>query len=225
VTRLAALLPVALAACAQNHIAPYVPRQREYRVPDDAAPRRAPESDGSLWADGAPGTMLFADARALRVDDLVVVRVEESADARRSAGTDLSRATAHSAALSAFLKLNGRALVDSPEGGLKTETGRTFRGEGSSDRSESLSATVPALVRKVLPNGNLFIEGHRVVLVNREEHHFYISGVVRPVDIDQDNSVRSSAIADAEIEFTGRGDLSENQHQGILSRLGWLCPF
>ncbi len=93
-------------------------------------------------------------------------------------------------------------------------------------RSEHLTATVPAIVRKVLPNGNLFIEGHRVVLVNSEEQHFYISGVVRPIDIDQENSIKSSQIADAEIEFTGRGVLSDNQHQGWLSRyFGWIWPF
>ena len=78
----------------------------------------------------------------------------------------------------------------------------------------------------VRANGNLFIEGHRVVLVNNEEQHFYISGVVRPIDIDQENSVKSSMIADAEIEFTGRGILSDNQKQGWLSRyFGWLWPF
>ncbi|MFZ4532964.1 MAG: flagellar basal body L-ring protein FlgH, partial [Alsobacter sp.] len=60
---------------------------------------------------------------------------------------------------------------------------------------------MPAIVRKILPNGNLFIEDHRVVLVNAEEQHFYISGVVRPIDIDQYNSVKSAMIADAEIEF------------------------
>jgi flagellar L-ring protein FlgH len=85
---------------------------------------------------------------------------------------------------------------------------------------------VPALVRKVLPNGNLFVEGHRVVLVNNEEQHFYISGVVRPIDIDQENSVKSSMIADAEIEFVGSGDLTDNQKQGWLSRyFGWIWPW
>ena len=71
---------------------------------------------------------------------------------------------------------------------------------------------------KVLPNGNLFIEGHRVVLVNHEEHHFYLSGVVRPVDIETDNSVTSALIADAEIEFTGRGAISEKQEAPWLQR-------
>ncbi|HEY5284846.1 MAG TPA: flagellar basal body L-ring protein FlgH, partial [Polyangia bacterium] len=93
-------------------------------------------------------------------------------------------------------------------------------------RSESFTATVPAVVMKVLSNGNLFVEGHRAILVNSEEHHFYISGVVRPIDIDQLNSVKSSVVADAQIEFVGRGELTDNQKQGWLSRyLGWMWPF
>jgi flagellar L-ring protein precursor FlgH len=65
-----------------------------------------------------------------------------------------------------------------------------------------------------------------VVLVNNEEQHFYISGVVRPIDIDGENSVKSSMVADAEIEFTGRGVLSDNTRKGWLARrLGFLWPF
>jgi flagellar L-ring protein precursor FlgH len=62
--------------------------------------------------------------------------------------------------------------------------------------------------------------------VNQEEQHFYISGVVRPIDIDQENSVKSSKVADAEVEFVGRGVLTDNQKQGWFSRfLGWIWPF
>jgi len=77
-----------------------------------------------------------------------------------------------------------------------------------------------------LSNGNLFIEGHRVVLVNDEEHHFYISGVIRPVDIQSDNSVESGVIADAEIEFTGRGVITDKQSPGWLNRtMDYVSPF
>ena len=75
------------------------------------------------------------------------------------------------------------------------------------------------MVRQVLPNGALFIEGHRVVLVNNEEHHFYISGVIRPEDIDGLGQIQSSRIADAQIEFTGRGALSTATKRGWLASL------
>ena len=174
--------------------------------------------------------MLFTDARALRVNDLVVIKVEEVADARRSANTDIDRSSESSAEISAFLGMLGKlkGIDPSLENGIKMagKSSTSFNGQGNTGRTEYLAATVPAVVRKVLPNGNLFVEGHRVILVNAEEQHFYISGVVRPIDIDQENSVKSAMVADAEIEFVGRGVLTDNQKQGWLSNvLGKLWPF
>ena len=220
---IALTLAVTAPGCAPSHIEKYVPKHREY-VPaasgehgDEAA------SAGSLWRDGRSPAMLYTDARALRENDLVVVRVEEVADAKRSADTDMTHRSDVSATM-AFLR-SANDVGPAPavvQGGFD----RRFQGLGTTARTERLTATVPALVRKVLPNGNLFIEGHRVVLVNSEEHHFYISGVVRPIDIDQENSVKSERVADAEIEFTGRGILTENQRQGWLSHLlDWISPF
>jgi flagellar L-ring protein precursor FlgH len=93
-----------------------------------------------------------------------------------------------------------------------------FQGFGEITRFEKLNAKVPATVKSVMPNGNLFIEGYRVILVNNEEHRFYISGVVRPVDISDDNSVTSSRMAEAEIEFGGRGDITDKQRPGVITR-------
>jgi len=215
----------ALTACAGSptHVEKYVPKHREYEAPSTADHGATPPSPGSLWRDGPSAAMLYTDARALRENDLVVVKVEEIADAKRSADTDMTHKSDFAATMG-FLK--GISLSDGPQGQLKGGFDKRFQGLGTTARTERLTATVPAIVRKVLPNGNLFIEGHRVVLVNSEEQHFYISGVVRPIDIDQENSVKSSMVADAEIEFTGRGVLSDNQHQGWLSRyFGWLWPF
>jgi flagellar L-ring protein precursor FlgH len=211
---------LALSACGAAHIDKYTPKHRVYE-PEKASDRsdEAP-SPGSLWRDGHSSAQLYTDARALRENDLVVVKVEEIADAKRSADTDMT----HKSDLSAVAALN--QALSSPTMQINGNFNKNFSGTGSTARTERLIATVPALVRKVLPNGNLFIEGHRVILVNNEEQHFYISGVVRPIDIDQENSVKSSMLAEAEVEFTGRGVLTDNQRQGWLSRyLGWLWPF
>lgn len=218
-------LAAALAGCAgaPTHVEKYVPKHREYTAPSAADRGQTAPSPGSLWRDGRSPAMLYTDARALRENDLVVVKVEEVADAKRSADTDMTHRSDFSAT-AAFLK--SLSAADGPQAQLKGTFDKRFQGLGTTARTERLTATVPALVRQVLPNGNLFIEGHRVVLVNSEEQHFYISGVVRPIDIDQENSVKSSMVADAEIEFTGRGVLSDNQRQGWLSRyFGWLWPF
>ncbi len=220
----AAAAALVLGACAAStHIDKYVPKHREYEPTASAQRGDEAPSPGSLWRDGRAPAMLYTDARALRENDLVVVRVEEVADAKRSADTDVTHRNDVNVT-AAFLSSLSDAVGTG--GGIKGSFDKRFQGAGSTGRTERLTATVPALVRKVLPNGNLFIEGHRVVLVNSEEQHFYISGVVRPIDIDQENSVKSSMIAEAEVEFTGRGILSDNQRQGWLSHyLGWIWPF
>ncbi|MCC6335714.1 MAG: flagellar basal body L-ring protein FlgH [Myxococcales bacterium] len=223
------LLPLLLAlvsiACGPKHIAKYEPRKRVYDVPEASAAPGSEQAEGSLFHAGDRANMLFTDMRALRVHDLVVVKVEELADAQRQADTDLRRRSKMSTDMSAFIQAAGQPQASvgaGAAGGIESD----FQGLGSTRRTERLVATVPALVRKVLPNGNLFVEGHRVVLVNQEEHHFYISGVVRPIDIDQQNSVKSSLLADAEVEFTATGNLTDNQRQGWLSRfINWAFPF
>jgi flagellar L-ring protein precursor FlgH len=220
-TALLVLLATALTACGGvSHVGGYKPKERAVPVKEGAGPGDAAPSPGSLWRDGQYASNLYTDARALRENDLVVVKVEEIADARRSADTDLTHQSQTEAAITAFLAATQKNY------GVTGKNNTTFHGNGATARTERLTATVPAVVKKVLANGNLFIEGHRVVLVNAEEQHFYISGVVRPIDIDQENSVKSSVVAEAEVEFTGRGVLTDNQGRGWLSNvLNWLWPF
>ncbi len=225
---LAAAALVLFWGCGVPHIDAYVPKQRSYDAVASKNQAQTADSAGGLWSPDARNAALYSDYRAFREQDLVVVRVEEMADARRSADTNLSRDSELTVALQAFLRAAGTTTNTSPQLDVtaSAKSGLDFAGEGRTGRTERLTATVPAIVKKVLPNGNLFIEGHRVVLVNAEEQHFYISGVVRPIDIAQDNSVRSSYVADAEIEFTGRGVLSDNQKPGLLTRFfNWIWPF
>jgi flagellar L-ring protein precursor FlgH len=215
-----ALLALGLSACSTGHVAPYVPKTRPVPVSEAPSPGAQATSQGSLWREGQPASNLYTDARALRENDLVVVKVTEIADAKRSADTDISRKSKTDAAFQALMQANQQSF------GITGSADTTFKGTGSTARTERLTATVPCIVKKVLPNGNLYIEGHRVVLVNNEEQHFYLSGVVRPIDIDQENSVKSSVVAEAEVEFTGRGVMSDNQRQGVLSQFfSWIWPF
>jgi flagellar L-ring protein precursor FlgH len=221
-----AIVLVVLAGCASQapQIQPYTPKHRNYEA-STAAPQADP-TRGSLYRAGRLGSTLFTDARALRADDVVEVKIEETADARRTADTDVARSSKSAANLNAFVQAMNQPTQYGGQGQFGAGSDSTLRANADTSRTEHFTATVPAIVRQVLPSGNLFVEGHRVVLVNQEEHHFYISGVVRPIDIDQQNSVKSSLIADAEIEFTGVGVLSDGQEQGWVSRhLGWLWPF
>ena len=98
--------------------------------------------------------------------------------------------------------------------------------EAETTRSDDVRFTIAATVTRVLSNGNLYLEGHRVVLVNEEEHHFHISGVARPEDIEQDNKIPSYKLAEAHVEFTGRGNITNEEQAGWFGRfLHHIWPF
>jgi flagellar L-ring protein precursor FlgH len=101
-----------------------------------------------------------------------------------------------------------------------------FNGGGSIQRRGRVNGVLPVRVQRVLPNGDFFVEGTKVVLVGEEERHLYISGIVRPIDVGSDGSVASSRVADAEIEYTGRGDATDVQQAGWLTQiLQVIWPF
>ena len=101
-----------------------------------------------------------------------------------------------------------------------------FAGDGQTRRKGTLTASIAVRVAQQMPNGDLFIEGTKVVMINHEEIHLYISGLVRRADIAGDNSVASSRIADAQVEFTGRGDVADTVDRGWLTKvLDFINPF
>lgn len=216
--------------CADNHIKKYEPKERDYVFPVEPEELEAQSSEGSIWGKNREGNYLYTDQRAIRPGDILTIRIEEFANAERATATSTSRVTEMNADISAFLGLMEKLKEIDPDiqpSKLIDASSQTkFDHAGETGRKEKLTATVPVIVKKSLPNGNVFVEGHRVILVNEEEHHFYISGVARPFDIDENNTLTSARLADAEIEFTGRGALSDNQSPGVISRFfSWIWPF
>lgn len=209
-----------------GHILPYTPKVRSYAVGDYARPPAAP-SPGSIYVEGAS---LVADLRAVSVGDIITVRVDEGESGVHRATTRVQRESKFSAGIPALFGLMG-ALAKAvpgldPAKLLSAETGIGHRGDGETSRTGRVTATLPVRVKRQLPNGDLYIEGSKVVLVNSEEHHLYMSGVVRPVDLLSDNSIPSTRIADLQVELTGRGVISEKQSPGWASRiLDYVWPF
>ncbi len=209
-------------SCGPNHIGPFTPRERNYEPGKyaQADPANAP-SVGSLFSDGRGGYL--EDTRAVRVGDVVVVRVDEDADAQGAATTKLSRENSAKLGVDALLGLVPTIKRDHPfidPGQLLAFLSESqFSGKGDTTRRGTLAARIAVRVAKELPNGDLFVEGTKVLLINNEEYHLYLSGLVRPADIGPDNTVVSSRIADAQIEFTGRGDVADQQRKGWLSRV------
>lgn len=220
---LALALGLVTVACT-THIAPYRPRERRFHPGE--YPAAAPEDDGSLYH----GRGLYADVVARRIGDIVIVRIDERDNASRAATTKLDKKDSATygvpAAVGLLAALQARYPDVDPAALFDTASDMKFAGSGAITRRGQLTATLPVRVKQVMANGDLYIEGTKVVMVGAEEHHLYVSGLVRPVDLDPDGSVASSRIADAEIEYTGRGDISDQQRRGWGSRLlARLWPF
>jgi flagellar L-ring protein precursor FlgH len=174
-------------------------------------------SGESLWRDIGRG-FLFIDTKARHVGDIVTVLVTESSTLNRQAETNTKKESANSGNLSSFfgIKLGGTTEY-------AFEGANQHKGAGSVTRSDQVTAQVVARVVKVLPSGNLIIEGRRAVRANDEAQYLAISGVIRPEDITPANTILSSLVADAEIVLEGKGALAEKQRPGILNRFAdWL---
>ncbi len=212
------------------HIQPYKQKKRDFRPDLEVAPIERARTPGSIWSDQTNLNRLFADPRASRINDLVVVRIEEVSKADQSAGTALSKDSQVSAQIENLLGMLKTFEAQHPNFDRKNLIGSKFLsdfdGGGKTSRAGEVIATVPVTIKREMTDGNLFIEGHRVVMVNNEEAHFYVSGIIRPHDIDKNNSISSSLIAEAQIEFTGRGVVSEKARPGWGNRaLDYIWPF
>jgi len=173
-----------------------------------------PVAPGSLWpADDR--VFFYADKKALRVGDIITVRIIESAQASNTADTDLSRTSSANASLSAFFgKKKFLNLFKVGDDLLTTSSENSHKGAGSTTRSGELTAVMTAMVREVLPNGNLVVRGTREVLVNHEQQFITLTGIVRPQDVSRDNIVLSTQLADANITIGGLGVVADKQRSG-----------
>jgi len=102
----------------------------------------------------------------------------------------------------------------------------TFNGHGQTAQSNSLVGEISVVVSEILPNGNMRVRGEKLLHINRGNETIRISGIVRPVDIGSDNRVASTRVADAQIDYVGRGEISRASRQGWLQRFfSILSPF
>ncbi|MFO0611637.1 MAG: flagellar basal body L-ring protein FlgH [Polyangiaceae bacterium] len=218
---MAALLGSLLTACAPPHIGDYTPKHRNYHPGDYA--RRDPKnqpSRGSLFSEAIGGYL--EDTRAVHLGDIVLIRIDEMADASGDSSTALTRDSHSDFGIPNILGL-GAALKAAAPGVdlahiLETASSADFDGHGETSRKGELKGSIAVRVAGEMPNGDLFLEGTKVIMINNEEYHLYVSGVVRRTDIEDDNTVASMRIADAEIEFSGRGDIADQQRKGLLGR-------
>jgi len=156
---------------------------------------------------------IVADHRAFRKGDSLTVVITELATATSTAKTRTSK----DGSLSAFVRGQNNNYD------LGAGIGNDFDGGGQTERSGKLVARITVTVQEIEPSGDLQVKGEQQIEVNNERQWISLSGRVRPQDIGTDNTVLSTRISNASIEFVGKGPLAEQQQPGILTRiLSWL---
>jgi flagellar L-ring protein precursor FlgH len=175
-------------------------------------PEQASYNANSLWRNGSRA--FFKDQRAARIGDLLTVTVNITDKANLSNETQRSRSNKEDSGITDFIgskTLGVQAQKVLPGRILTADSTASSDGKGSVNRQEALQTNVAAVVTQVLPNGNLVVEGKQEIRVNFEIRELIVAGIVRPEDIQSDNTIDSSKIAQARIAYGGRGQISDIQ--------------
>ena len=175
-------------------------------------PETVSYNPNSLWRNGSRA--FFKDQRAHQIGDLLTVTVNITDSANFANETQRSRTNKEDSGVTDFIgsKLLGTEAQKILPGRILTADGTASSdGQGSIQRQETLVTNIAAVVTQVLPNGNLVVEGKQEIRVNFEIRELIVAGIVRPEDIQSDNTIDSSKIAQARISYGGRGQVMDVQ--------------
>ncbi len=190
-------------------------------------PQPAVYNPNSLWRSGSRA--FFKDQRAHQVGDILTVTVKITDNAKIENETQRSRTSKEDSGITDFAGsklLTGKAAAVLPGKLLSADSTSSTDNKGSVNRQEALQTNVAAVVTQVLPNGNLVVEGKQEVRVNFEVRELIVAGIVRPEDIQSDNTIDSTKIAQARIAYGGRGQITDVQQPRYGQQvLDVLLPF
>jgi flagellar L-ring protein precursor FlgH len=176
------------------------------------------DGGGSLWPAGGIERGMTADRRASRPGDILTVLVAEMANATSAQSKSSNRESNIEDAISQFVFSKG--LSHNGEMPSLSLSGKSnYAGGGQVNNTQSLTARAAVLVTDVLPNGTLVVEGTRRITFSGETQYVVLHGLVRPDDISSGNTVLSSNVADARVEFVAEGSLTDAQKRGWLAKL------
>lgn len=206
-----AVILLVLGGCATQPIETegFEPAPPEMVVVDDSP-------DGGIY-DPLSNRFFFEDIRARRVGDVIHVILDEATDATKSASTSTAKGSSVEIAppvlFGGGVTLSGQELLAAQLAG-----NRDFQGSADSSQSNRLSGSIAVTVERVLPNGNLWIRGQKVITLNQGTEIVQLTGMVRAADVSPNNAVLSTQIADANITYGGRGLLADSNTPGWLTR-------
>ena len=183
-------------------------------LPEEAA--AAPSGNGAIYQAGYD-VPLFENATARRVGDILTIRLVENTNASKSSSTSTAKSTS--------VTLPGPTIGGRPvtvggteilSGGVENDS--SFDGEGSSSQSNRLNGNITVTIARRLPNGTLLVRGEKWITINQGREFVRVSGLVRQIDVEPDNSVPSSKVANASITYAGKGALADANAPSWLAR-------
>lgn len=204
----------------------------EKPIPDD--PNYAPVlpemqttpviTSGSLYEAGYSQN-LYSDNTAHRVGDIITVELTESTTAKKKAKTEIDKDS--SVGLSTPVLMGSPMTINGNPLSATVNMGNAFAGESDADQSNSLTGSISVHVVQVMANGNLMVRGEKWITLNNGDEFIRLSGMIRSEDISPENSISSTRVANARIQYSGTGAFADAQSQGWFSRFfnNPLWPF
>ncbi len=160
---------------------------------------------------------LLEDIKPRHVGDMLTVNLRERTDATKTANTETKKASDSNITAATIM---GAPITTSDRELFKTKLASAydFKGEADSDQSNSLTGSVTVTVVEVLANGNLVVQGEKWININQGDEYIRLRGIVRASDITPDNTISSERVANAQIEYSGKGTFAEANEPGWLTK-------
>jgi flagellar L-ring protein FlgH len=195
-----------------------VPQKPLVQQPMTATPPAPPtnNSPGAIFNTGYAGHPLFEDQRPRNVGDILTIMIAENVNATKSSGLNTNRQSGMNLAASTPGGILP-GLFNSMNAGANGTN--SFQATGGATAGNTFSGTLTVTVTQVLPNGNLVVSGEKQMLINQGNEYVRFSGVVNPNTISGQNSVYSTEVADAKIEYSAKGVIDEAEHMGWFQRI------
>jgi len=190
-------------------------------------------AQGSIFGQG--NNPLFADRKAMYINDIVTVVISETTSSSSSAQKALTKTEEDTLGGGLFAPTGSASslaksvanVASGPLGiGFSTNSVGSFSGKGTNKRDEAFTTSITARVIKIMNNGNYFIEGRKEILIDNDKQIIQVSGVISPYNIDKTNSINSKYLSDAKIMYSTQGDIKQTTEQGWGTKfIKALWPF
>lgn len=216
---LAATVIAATALSASPALAKKAPKETFQATMPVAAPAARP-ADGSIFNVSTGYAPLYGGTRARSVGDALTILLVETTTAAKTVGSQ----SAKNGGISLTPPTAGPFSID--PNALNASNSSSFKGSGNASQTSTLSTSLSVTIAEVRANGTALVRGEKRMLLSQGDEWVQISGIVRLIDIDENNTVPSSKVADAHIEYSGKGALQRASKQGWLGRFfNMISPF